>query len=141
MKRNLIVLFVALVLSSCDFLEEEDDVTSGQWPATISGCDININIENANGASVEGVIRYSFNVPSEQVRGTNPETGQPFTADSYSYSRSGSTANIRLSYSIGQAYENYTLTLTSENGGFYSMNSATPTASGSSTGTFDFSCF
>ncbi len=141
MKRNLIVLFVSLVLFSCDFIEEEEEVTFGEWPASISGCDINIYIENANGASVEGVIRYSFDVPSEQVRGTNPETGQTFTADSYTYTRSGSTANIRLSYSNGQAFENYTLSLRSESGGSYSMNSATPTASGSSNGSFDFTCF
>ncbi len=138
-KSKFLVILFAVLMTSCDLLEEES--TPGDWPSSINGCNINIYIENANGASVEGVIRYTFSAPNNQVMGTNPETGQTFTADSYTYNASGSTAIINLSYSNGQAYERYVLELNSDNGGDYSMNSATPTASGSSSGTFDFSCF
>jgi len=138
-KSKVFGVLVAFLVVSCSLFEEE--TTSAEWPDSISGCNININIRNANGDSVEGIIRYTFSAPNQQVTGTNPETGQTFTADSYSYSYSGSTAIINLSYSDGQAYENYVLELKSDSGGDYDMNSATPSASGSSDGTFDFSCF
>lgn len=138
-KRNILIILIAFVFTSCDLLEE--DATSAEWPSSINGCNINIYIDKANGDSVEGIIRYTFSAPNQEVRGTNPETGQTFTADSYTYSTSGSTAIINLSYSNGQAYENYVLELKSDNGGDYNMSSATPTASGSSNGTFDFTCF
>lgn len=118
---------------------EEDEAAN--WPESINGCNINVHVQNAQGSSVEGTIRYSFYAPSQEVQGTNPETGTTYTADSYTYSSSGSYAYITLWYNGGSAYERYELEMESVNGGSYSMNSATSSASASSDGLFDFSCY
>lgn len=112
-----------------------------EWLESINGCNNNVLIENVQGSSVQGTSRYTFYTPIQEVQGTNTETQQTYTADSYTYSSAGSSAFITLWYNGGSAYERYVLEMNSDNGGSYTMESATSTASASSDGSFNFSCF
>ncbi len=140
MKKYAFLILVSLFfLISC---EEGGEETLHEWPTTISGCNININVVNDFGASVDSglTIRYTFSAPDQQVSGTNPETGVTYTASSYGYGYSDNIGVITLYYG-DVAYERYTLTATSESGGIYESESYDGLNTASSDGTYSFSCF
>ncbi|MGI9553075.1 MAG: hypothetical protein ACR2MT_17850 [Aurantibacter sp.] len=135
-------LIAVFTLFSCETDTETGEESVHEWPSSISGCNININLEDAEGASVEAglTIRYTFSLPSEQVSGVNPENGATYTADSYSYDPLGNKGVVTLFY--GQAaFEEYTLTPNSETGGTYTSESFNGAFSASSSGTYTYICF
>lgn len=140
MKNKLLfsVLSLFFLMVSC---EEETEVDV-EWPTSISGCNINVHVEVANGASVASnqTIRYTFSAPNEQVTGRNPESGNNYTADSYGYGKDGKFAVVTLNY--GEvAYERYTFRATTETTGTYESESYNGYDSASSSGSYDLSCF
>jgi|GEM_PF-2130823 len=106
------------------------------WPAHLIGEAIDFTVRDAGGASVAvgSVINYRFDSAGSVV-GTNPESGNQYYPQSYTYSASGSSATITLDYG-GGAYERYRLQASDCDSGSYRLESYSGTASANSSGSY-----
>lgn len=130
--RPLAALLMILALAACGGGEEEDSgENSGvQLPSTLVGTSITYTVTDSGtaGIPVGYKIKWTFS-SGGVIKGVNPSTGQVVTPNSYTYTRSGTKGYVDVRYVQGTqtAYEIYTMTGVTQNGGTYTYEGDTGT--------------
>lgn len=139
--RYLSVALFALFLTACGGGDEENSGanSSVQLPSTLVGTSITYTVTDSGtaGIPVGYKIKWTFSAGGV-IKGVNPVTGQVVTPNSYTYQRSDTKGYVDVRYVQGTqtAYEIYTMSGETQNGGSYTYEGNTGTGKKTAAGTW-----